>query len=54
MIGVVLGGDTRDSVNSDVTHLIDSLKAGFHELPVAKDGEKVAQFNLAAAVSRPF
>jgi D-alanyl-D-alanine carboxypeptidase (penicillin-binding protein 5/6) len=45
VIGVVLGGDTRDSVNSDVTHLIDSLKAGFHEVPVAEDGEKVGTYS---------
>ncbi|HEU0206390.1 MAG TPA: D-alanyl-D-alanine carboxypeptidase [Pseudolysinimonas sp.] len=44
VIGVVLGGATRETVNTDVTHLIDSLKAGFHEVPVAKDGEKVGTY----------
>jgi D-alanyl-D-alanine carboxypeptidase (penicillin-binding protein 5/6) len=45
VIGVVLGGATRETVNSDVTHLIDSLKAGFHEVPVAEDGEKVGTYS---------
>jgi serine-type D-Ala-D-Ala carboxypeptidase (penicillin-binding protein 5/6) len=45
VIGVVLGGATRDSVNSDVTHLIDSLTVGFHEVPVAEDGEKVGTYS---------
>ncbi|MEO7721080.1 MAG: D-alanyl-D-alanine carboxypeptidase [Pseudolysinimonas sp.] len=45
IVGVVLGGATRESVNDDVTHLIDSLKAGFHEVPVAEDGEKVGRYS---------
>ncbi len=45
VIGVVLGGATRVNVNSDVTHLIDSLKAGFHEVPVAASGEKVGTYS---------
>jgi len=44
VIGVVLGGGTRDSVNDDVTRLIDSLKAGFHEVVVAEDDEKVGTY----------
>jgi len=44
VIGVVLGGATRESVNDDVTHLIDSLKAGFHEVTVAEDDEKVGTY----------
>jgi D-alanyl-D-alanine carboxypeptidase (penicillin-binding protein 5/6) len=44
VIGVVLGGETRDSVNNEVTNLIDSLKAGFHEVPVAEDDEKVGTY----------
>jgi len=45
VVGVVLSGATRDSVNNDVTHLIDSLKAGFHEVPVAESGEKVGTYS---------
>jgi D-alanyl-D-alanine carboxypeptidase (penicillin-binding protein 5/6) len=44
VIGVVLGGGTRESVNDDVTRLIDSLKAGFHEVVVAEDDEKVGTY----------
>ena len=44
-IGVVLGGATRDSVNSDVTRLIDSLKAGFHQIPVAAAGQEVGTYS---------
>jgi len=44
VVGVVLGGGTRESVNDDVTRLIDSLKAGFHEVPVAEDDEKVGTY----------
>ena len=45
VVGVVLGGATRESVNTEVTHLIDSLKAGFHEVPVAASGEKVGTYS---------
>ena len=45
VVGVVLGGGTRDSVNGDVTRLIDSLKAGFHQVPVAEDGQKVGTYS---------
>jgi D-alanyl-D-alanine carboxypeptidase (penicillin-binding protein 5/6) len=44
VIGVVLGGGTRESVNDDVTRLIDSLKAGFHEVVVAEDDENVGTY----------
>jgi len=44
VVGVVLGGASRESVNDDVRHLIDSLKAGFHEVPVAASGEKVGTY----------
>ncbi len=45
VVGVVLGGASRDSVNGDVTRLIDSLKAGFHQVPVAEDGQKVGTYS---------
>lgn len=44
VVGVVLGGATRDSVNNDVTHLIESLKAGFHHVTVAERDEKVGTY----------
>lgn len=45
VVGVVLGGASHESVNGDVTRLIDSLKAGFHEVPVAASGEKVGTYS---------
>jgi D-alanyl-D-alanine carboxypeptidase (penicillin-binding protein 5/6) len=45
IVGVVLGGASRDSVNGDVTRLIDSLKAGFHEVPVAQTGQDVGTYS---------
>lgn len=45
IVGVMLGGASRESVNSDVTNLIASLKAGFHEVPVAEDGEVVGTYS---------
>ncbi|MDR7110577.1 D-alanyl-D-alanine carboxypeptidase (penicillin-binding protein 5/6) [Microbacterium trichothecenolyticum] len=39
--GVVLGGFTRANVNHDVMRLIDSIRAGFHEVPVAKRDQPV-------------
>jgi D-alanyl-D-alanine carboxypeptidase (penicillin-binding protein 5/6) len=45
IVGVVLGGASRDSVNGDVTRLIDSLKTGFHDVPVAEDGQEVGTYS---------
>ena len=39
--GVVLGGPTRESVNSSVIATLDSIRAGFHEVPVATSGQEV-------------
>ncbi|MFB7891877.1 D-alanyl-D-alanine carboxypeptidase family protein [Microbacterium sp. NPDC056044] len=39
--GVVLGGMTRANVNRDVMALIDSIRSGFHEVPVAKRDQPV-------------
>ncbi|WP_308289147.1 D-alanyl-D-alanine carboxypeptidase family protein [Microbacterium trichothecenolyticum] len=39
--GVVLGGYTRANVNHDVMALIDSIRAGFHEVPVAERDQRV-------------
>ncbi|MEP6843902.1 MAG: D-alanyl-D-alanine carboxypeptidase [Pseudolysinimonas sp.] len=45
IVGVMLGGASRESVNSDITNLIASLTAGFHEVPVAEDGEVVGTYS---------
>lgn len=39
--GVILGGMTRANVNNDVMRLIDSIRAGFHEVPLAKRDQQV-------------
>lgn len=41
VIGVALGGATRDSVNHGVLALLDSIRGGFHDVPVAAGGEQV-------------
>ncbi len=41
VIGVVLGGASRDSVNADVLAQLDSIRAGFHDVPLAVRGQQV-------------
>lgn len=43
-IGVVLGGPSHKQVVADVKTLITSVKAGFHQLRVAKAGTAVADY----------
>jgi D-alanyl-D-alanine carboxypeptidase (penicillin-binding protein 5/6) len=45
IIGVMLGGASRESVNSDVKNLIRSLTAGFHEVPVAEDDQVIGTYS---------
>ncbi|MFK3676959.1 D-alanyl-D-alanine carboxypeptidase [Microbacterium sp. NPDC090218] len=39
--GVVLGGSSRESVNASVIAALDSIRAGFHALPVATSAQEV-------------
>ncbi|WP_417506706.1 D-alanyl-D-alanine carboxypeptidase family protein [Microbacterium sp.] len=39
--GVILGGPTRESVNGSVLATLDSIRTGFHEVPVATTGHEV-------------
>lgn len=39
--GVVLGGASRESVNAGVLSVLDSIRAGFHQVPVASAGQEV-------------
>lgn len=39
--GVILGGATRESVNAGVLATLDSIHAGFHDVPVATSGQEV-------------
>jgi len=44
VIGVVLGAYSHDSVNADVRVLLDSIAAGFHDVPVAEQGQAVGTY----------
>ncbi|PRB12922.1 D-alanyl-D-alanine carboxypeptidase family protein [Microbacterium sp. MYb62] len=39
--GVILGGSSRESVNATVVATLDSIRAGFHEVPLATSGQEV-------------
>lgn len=39
--GVVLGGPSRESVNASVIATLDSVRAGFHQVPVATSGQEI-------------
>ena len=41
VVGVMLGGTSRESVNHDVLALLDSIRAGFQTVPVASAGAQV-------------
>lgn len=39
--GAIQGGATRESVNSDVLRILDSIRSGFHDVPVARAGDRI-------------
>lgn len=45
VIGVVLGGQTRGSVDSDVRKLIASIKSGFHDEQLGTQGQVVGSYS---------
>ncbi|WP_239065978.1 D-alanyl-D-alanine carboxypeptidase family protein [Microbacterium hibisci] len=45
--GVVVGGWDRASVNRDVMRMIDSIRAGFHDVPVATRDQHVGTLTTA-------
>jgi serine-type D-Ala-D-Ala carboxypeptidase (penicillin-binding protein 5/6) len=45
--GVILDGETRDSVGRDALSLIDSIDAGFHQVPVITAGREVGTYSTA-------
>lgn len=47
VIGVVLGGSSRESVDSEVLGLLDGIRAGFHEVPVATRGQVVGSYSTS-------
>ncbi|MDL9980972.1 D-alanyl-D-alanine carboxypeptidase family protein [Microbacterium sp. ASV49] len=42
--GVMLGGQTHDSVSHDVKALLDSIKAGFHDVSLADAGQQLGTY----------
>jgi D-alanyl-D-alanine carboxypeptidase (penicillin-binding protein 5/6) len=44
VIGVVLGGETHYQVNHAVNELLNSLKAGFRDVPVLTEGQKLGTY----------
>lgn len=42
--GVVLGGFSSDTVNSSVVAQLDSIRSGFHDIPVATLGRDVGEY----------
>jgi D-alanyl-D-alanine carboxypeptidase (penicillin-binding protein 5/6) len=47
LVGVVLGGQSRGSVDAGVRALIDSIKAGFHDVDLGDQGEVVGSYSTA-------
>ncbi len=45
VIGVVLGGDGRSAVDAAVRNLLDSLKSGFHSVPLGQAGQVVGTYS---------
>ncbi|WP_235008253.1 D-alanyl-D-alanine carboxypeptidase family protein [Microbacterium timonense] len=45
VVGVVLGGATRETVNADVVRTLDSVRSGFHEVPVVAQGLEVGSYS---------
>ena len=44
MVGVVLGDDDKTSEDAAVTHLIESITAGFHDVPLGSNGQEVGTY----------
>jgi D-alanyl-D-alanine carboxypeptidase (penicillin-binding protein 5/6) len=49
--GVVLGGASRQSVNADVVTVLNSIRAGFHDVPLAASGQDVGSYSTAWGAS---
>lgn len=45
VIGVILGGSSREAVNADVVELLDSIRGGFHDVPLAERGQEVGSYS---------
>ena len=47
VVGVVLGAFSHDSANRDVMGMLDSVKAGFHDVPVGTRDQVVGTYSTA-------
>ncbi len=45
VVGVVLGGENRESLEAAIRSLVDSIAEGFHEVPLAEKGEVFASYS---------
>ena len=45
--GVMLGGFSRDSVSNGVINLLDSIRGGFHKVPLSERGQEVGTYTTA-------
>lgn len=43
--GVMLGGYARESVSNSVLRLLDSIRSGFHEVPLVTRGQQIGSFS---------
>ncbi|MCR2784000.1 MULTISPECIES: D-alanyl-D-alanine carboxypeptidase [unclassified Microbacterium] len=44
IVGVVLGGSSREAVNHSVTSLLDGIAGGFTQVPLADEGQQVGSY----------
>jgi D-alanyl-D-alanine carboxypeptidase (penicillin-binding protein 5/6) len=45
VVGVAMGGATRESLNSDVLRTLDSIRAGFQRVPLVSHGLEVGSYS---------
>ena len=45
VVGVVLGGENRESLEAAIRSLVDGIADGFHEVPLAEKGEVFASYS---------
>lgn len=45
VVGVAMGGATRESLNSDVVRTLDSIRAGFRPVPLVSQGLEVGSYS---------
>ncbi|WP_431797350.1 D-alanyl-D-alanine carboxypeptidase family protein [Microbacterium kunmingense] len=44
VVGVMLGGESRDAVNADVLRLLGSIREGFRDVPLVTAGQDLGEF----------